>query len=160
DVKGLTESCFACQARKRPIKMKGPLHTVTATQKLEHVQIDLCSGLPVVDGYVAVMVITDIVTKHVVLVPLKDKTALSVGQGFWAHYVRHYGFPHKVQTDRRHEFTSHFALSFFKAAGNKVQSTALHPQSQGVVERFNCTPANMLSKLVGQHQDGLGTLPV
>ncbi|MFN9983523.1 MAG: hypothetical protein ACK53Y_26590, partial [bacterium] len=91
-------------------------------------------------------------TKHVVLIPLKDKTALSVGRGFWQHYVRHYGFPHKVQTDRGREFTSHFAHSFFRAAGDKVQSTALHPQSQGVVERFNRTMADMLAKLVGERQ--------
>ena len=63
-----------------------------------------------------------------------------------------FGFPEKVQTDQGKEFTGEFAKQFFQYASEKFQSTAYHPQSQGVVERFNRTLTDMLAKLVKEEQ--------
>ena len=66
--------------------------------------------------------------------------------------MKYFRFPIKVQTDRGKEFTSEFALEFFRTASDKLQSTAYHPQSQGIVERFNQTLTDMLAKLVKERQ--------
>ncbi|MFN9908946.1 MAG: hypothetical protein ACK56F_22960, partial [bacterium] len=86
------------------------------------------------------------------MVPLRNKEAETVAQGFWKHFVVHYGFPSIVQTDRGKEFTSELATAFFTAASDKMLSTAVHPQSQGVVERFNRKLSDALAKLVGTRQ--------
>jgi hypothetical protein len=96
-------------------------------------------------GFNAIMVVTDVLTKYVVVSALRDKTAAEVGQAFWNDYVCHYLFPKMVQTDRGKEFTLDLAQAFFRAAVDKVQSTAYHPQSQGVVERFNRMMTDMLA---------------
>ncbi|MFN9910434.1 MAG: hypothetical protein ACK56F_30700, partial [bacterium] len=104
-------------------------------------------------GFNAIMVVTDVLTKYVVVSALRDKTAAEVGQAFWNDYVCHYLFPKMVQTDRGKEFTSDLAQAFFRAAVDKVQSTAYHPQSQREVERFNRTMTVMLAKHVGAKQE-------
>ncbi|MFN9980363.1 MAG: hypothetical protein ACK53Y_10635, partial [bacterium] len=68
-----------------------------AEGKLERVQIDLYSGLPMSRGYKAVMVVTDVVTKYVVLAPLQYKEAKTVAEEFWRYFVVHYNFPAIVQ---------------------------------------------------------------
>ncbi len=59
------------------------------------------------------MVVTDVLTKYVVVSALRDKTAAEVGQAFWTDYVSHYLFPKIVQTDRGPEFTADVAQAFF-----------------------------------------------
>ena len=151
-MKNLVKGCWKCQIRKRPRNTKGKLHTINAERKFEQVQIDLYSGLPRVQNYTAIMVVTNVVTKFVVLAPLKAKTPFEVSKAFWEKFVCNYGFPERVQTDRGKEFTAEFAMEFFRTSSDKLQSTPYHPQSQGLVERFNRTMTNMLAKLVGKKQ--------
>ena len=75
--------CDTCQRRKIPKNQKRTqLYTIEADNKFEQLQIDLYSGIPPTQGYNAIMVVTDIVTKYVVLSPLKDKIATSVAKTF------------------------------------------------------------------------------
>ena len=115
------DSCPTCQRRKTPRNVKSSqLHLVVVNNKFEQVQIDLYSGLPISCGFSAIMVVTDALTKYVVIAPIKDKTATCVVQAFWEHFVCYFSFPTKVQTDRGKEFTSHFANEFFRIASDKL----------------------------------------
>ena len=116
----MINGCDTCQRRKIPRNQKRTrLYTIEADNKFEQLQIDLYSGIPPTQGYNAIMVVTDIVTKYVVLSPLKDKTATSVAKAFWKDFVKYFGFPIKVQTDCSKEFTFEFALEFFRTASDK-----------------------------------------
>ena len=95
------DSCYSCQRRKKPRNLVGQLHTIDARDKFEQVQIDLYSGLPPTrQGYTSIMVVTDVVTKYVVLAPLLHKTPTEVAKTFWDRFVIYHGFPTKVQTYR------------------------------------------------------------
>ncbi|CAF1583655.1 unnamed protein product [Rotaria magnacalcarata] len=65
-----------------------------------------------------------------------------------------FGPPHQLQTDRG----SHFTSAIFEAVANRLGcvhtvSTPYHPQSQGVIERFNATFKQQLSKYTNEHYD-------
>ena len=146
DIKEIVRSCFECQARKKPNKLRGRLHTINVEKKFERVQIDLYFGIPRSNGFNTIMVVTDVLTKFVVVVPLTDKTAATVAQAFWTNWVSYFGFPNIVQTDRGSEFTSDLAAAFFYTAVDKVQSTAYHPQSQGECDVQRCGQLHQMGR--------------
>jgi len=139
DISTIVQSCLDCQRRKKPQLMSGPLHSIKASRKFEKVQVDLYSGIPSVMGFSAIMVTT-------------DKKAISVARAFWNDVVAHYGPPEHIQTDRGSEFTSTFSQYYFGWISDKQTSTAFHPQSQGIMERFNRTLTDMLAE---EHSSGI-----
>ncbi|KAF0728981.1 hypothetical protein Ae201684P_003535 [Aphanomyces euteiches] len=64
-----------------------------------------------------------------------------------------YGVPERLLSDRGTNFVSELAHSMYKVLGiDKLSSAAGHPQSQGLVERFNSTLATMLKMYVNSVQ--------
>ena len=61
---------------------------LVAIDKFKQVQIDLYSGLPPTkQGYTSIIVVTDVITKYVVLAPLLHKTLIKVAKAFWKKFV-------------------------------------------------------------------------
>ena len=152
DIDVVVKSCEACQRRKKVKMTAGKLHMIEVKRKFERVQMDLYSGVPSSDGYKAILVVTDYLTKWVVLIPIPNKTASTVIKAFWEHFVKPHGIPEIIQTDRGVEFVSNLSKEFWSLMADKMQSTPFHPRSQGVVERFNRTMSDMLAKIVGEQQ--------
>lgn len=72
--------------------VKELVRTIEATNAFEQVQVDLYSGVPISQGMNTIMVVTDYVTKYVILAGLPDKTAYSVAKTFWELVVAKHGF--------------------------------------------------------------------
>lgn len=74
--------------------------------------MDFITGLPDNEGFDAVLVCIDKLTKLVRLVPCSagegELSAPAVAQLFFTHVVRFYGVPHFVLHDRDPRFTSAF----------------------------------------------------
>jgi hypothetical protein len=77
---------------------------------------------------------------------------LSLG-GFVTHFVMKYGTPHTVLTDQGTNFLSDMFRSTCKLLKiKKIQSTAIHPETNGGIERSHCVLAEYLRHYIRQDQ--------
>ena len=65
------------------------------------------------------------------------------------HVISRHGVPAELLSDRGQNFLSALMAEVCKIMGiHQVNTTAYHPQTDGLVERFNRTLTNMLAKTV------------
>ncbi|POM64365.1 Hypothetical protein PHPALM_20113 [Phytophthora palmivora] len=68
--------------------------------------------------------------------------------------ISRYGVPEGLLSDQGSNFISESARSFFETLGiKKLFGTVYHPQTQGLVERFNGTLIGMLKMFLNESQD-------
>ena len=94
-----------------------------------------------------ILVISDLYTKYVVTVPLKDMTATTVANAIVEEWIMRYGAPDVLHTDQGTNFNSdlmHDICRLFMI--DKTRTTPYHPQGFGQVERFNRVIADTISK--------------
>jgi hypothetical protein len=104
-----------------------------------HISTDLIGPLPISDEFNAILVIVDKSTKKAVFVPTTDTLT---SQGFADllvnHWIRHFGLPVSVTSDRGPQFMNQFIQAFYDTCGiTGTPSTAYHPQTDGQTERVN-----------------------
>ena len=97
------------------------------------------------------VVFIDYLTKWVEVFPTKDQTALNIARLLVEEVISRHGVPRELLSDRGAAFLSSLIQEVCKVMGlRKVNATAYHPQGDGLVERFNRTLIEMLSKTVKQ----------
>ena len=78
-----------------------------------------------------------------------DKSALTIAKLLVEHIISRHGVPNEILSDRGAAFLSRLLKEVCTLIGiKKVNTTAYHPQSDGLVERFNRTLTDMLAKSV------------
>jgi len=83
-------------------------------------------------------------------VPVANQTAETIAQAL-VEVITHHGVPAKLLSDRGANFLLEILQEVYELLGiKKVNTSAYHPQSDGLVERFNRTLTDMLAKTVGQ----------
>jgi ribosomal protein L21E len=91
-------------------------------------------------------VISDYASRFVITIPMKDQTAHTVAKCLVHKIITKYGAPQHVLTDRGTNFLSTLVKEIcilFKI--KQMRTTAYHPQTDGLVERFNRTLIDMLT---------------
>jgi transposase InsO family protein len=74
--------------------------------------MDLNEQLPLSNGYMAILVIIDRLSKEGVFIPTTNTaTTIDVTEAFVTHVFAKHGIPLRVSSDRGSEFTSHFFRS-------------------------------------------------
>src|SRR5262249_53534544 len=77
--------------------------------------------------------------------PMRRATSEDVTRAFVDQVADRFGSPLEVMTDRAPAFNKAFRLTLGRVLGiNHVRTTAYHPQTNGLVERFHCTLKTML----------------
>ena len=95
------------------------------------------------------VVFIDYLTKWPEVFAVKDQTALTIATHFVEHIVARHGVPAQLLSDRGAAFLSSLMKEICSILGvKKINTTAYHPQTDGLVERFNHTLTNMLAKKV------------
>jgi len=107
--------------------------------KFWHVHVDLVGPLPTArDGYSYLLTVVDRTTRWPEAFPLRGITATECADTFAAGWIARYGVPHTVTTDKGTQFTGAVWRSLCTSLGIRhVTTTAFHPQSNGLVERFH-----------------------
>ena len=149
EAKNIVSSCIECQ--KHNISKRGyhPLTNVVANRPFDHVAIDLAGPLPATeDGYIYLLVLTDICTKYVVIRALQNKQSDTIAKAL-INIFGDYGFPRIMQSDNGTEFRNSLMSSISKNLGiDRRYSTAFHPQGNGSAEASVKIAMNTLRKMI------------
>ena len=153
DLKHWIQSCDICQRRKRPGKTpRAPQRTYTAGTPNMRVSMDICGPLIETErGNTHVLVITDQYSRYTRAFALGSTDAETIAEAFERGWITQMGAPREVHSDQGSNFGSKLFKEVCKLYnGVKTRTTAYHPQSDGMVERFNQTMAAMLHALCGE----------
>lgn len=157
--KAYVKSCLSCASTKsstqRPAGLLQPLPV--PGDRFETMSMDFITQLPVTKrGKNTVLVVmVNKLTKMVKLAPTKTTfRAVDVAEIVWRVWVREYGVPKRIVSDRDPRFASEFWRELWRLLGTKLSmSTAYHPQTDGQTENTNKTVENMLRAYVNHHLD-------
>ncbi|UYV84785.1 K02A2.6-like [Cordylochernes scorpioides] len=156
--------CTECASRKGlKTRSRARLKTYNLGAPVERIAIDIMGPLPRSDkGNRYNLVAMDYFTKWPEAFPLADQEAETVAETLISQFFSRFGVPMQIHTDQGRNFESRLFAQMCKLLGShKTRTTPLHPQSDGMVERFNRTLASQLSLFVAQNQrDWDSQLPI
>ena len=105
--------------------------------------------------------VVDRATCYPVAVPMPDMTAEYVARAFMLGWVAQFGVPHTIVSDRGSQFTSRLWEDLVSILGvDHNTTTAFHPESNGMVERFHRTMKSALMARLGANRDWLSHLRI
>ena len=155
DVASYVRSCPTCQAIKSDTRAKAGLlqPLEVPIRKWQQVTIDLVIDLPESNGFTAIVVFVDRMTKMVHFAPCtKEIAAVDYAKFFVDNVFLLHGLPEVIISDQDPRFTSKFWTSLFDSLGTDLRfSTAFHPQTDGQSERMIQTLENFLRPYVERH---------
>ena len=137
-----------------PKSRHAPLQLHQPGVPLQRVAMDILGPLPETErGNRYILVIADYCTKWTEAFPMSNMEAHTVAKLFVYNFVCRFGAPDYLHTDQGRNFESNLFSEICKLLGvSKTRTTPYHPQSDGLVERFNHTLLNMLS-IAAQDQE-------
>ncbi len=141
DVEAYICACETCQQTKLSTQAKAaPLHpNAIPSRPWTHISIDMVTGLPICNGYDAILMIIDRFSKEII--PITCSTELS-SEG-WAKILRDevyakHGMPQVVISDQGTVFISKFMKDLYDLLQIKANaSTTFHLQMDGQTKQVN-----------------------
>ena len=155
DVRSYVAGCETCSKRKGPIPNKrAPMQIVRSGYPMERMAIDILGPLPETGkGNKYIVVVSDYFTKWTEALPMPNMEACTVAKLLVEEIFCRVGVPQIVHSDQGRQFESNLFQEMCKLFGiEKTRTTPYHPQSDGMVERFNRTLATMLTAYVSSNQ--------
>jgi transposase InsO family protein len=108
-------------------------------KRFDHVHVDLVGPLPASNGYTHLLTVVDRVTRWPVAIPLNCKAStIDIAVAFLGGWIQHFGLPSDISSDSGSHYTSALWSDLSMLLGTKLHhTTAYHPQTNGLVERFH-----------------------
>jgi len=160
DVKRWCEACLSCQSNKITRHIKPPVLHFPTGSRFDTVHMDIVGPLPPSRGFSYILTMIDRKSRWPEAFPLRNITAQTVADIFFNNWISRFGVPKHVITDQGRQFESSLFQELLKRVGAKrLRSTAYHPQTNGLVERFHRTLKNSLRALSDTY-DWVGSLPL
>lgn len=155
DIKEYVRSCESCMRYKSSTGRKaGKLQPITLPSACwDVVSTDFITHLPVSDGFDAIMVVVDKLSKRPVYIPTHTTaTAEDTAKLFFNNVIRYYGIPSTIISDRDPKFTSKFWSALTSLMKIKTAMTTAHrAQADGQTERQNRTLEDSLRCSISYH---------
>jgi len=160
DIKNWCKACLVCQANKVTRHVKPPILQFPTGSRFDTVHIDIVGPLPACRGYLYLLTMLDRRTRWPEAIPMRSISAQTVATLFLENWVSRFGVPKRVITDQGRQFESQLFAEILKKMGTqRLRTTAYHPQSNGMVERFHRTLKSSLRSLSTSH-DWVSALPL
>ncbi len=153
-------SCCECQLVNPPASPKAPLRPLPLMQvPFERIGMDLIGPLErSARGHRFALVLVDYATRYPEAVALRNISAKSVAVALFCMISR-VGILKEILTDQGMAFMSQTIRKLYELLGIKsVHNSIYHPQTDGLVERFNRTLKTMIRKFV--HVDAKNQEPL
>lgn len=162
-VRKYIRSCAACQRRNTTPHTTGPLQPLPCPARpFDRVGIDLYGPLPcTANGNRWIIVAVDHLTRYAETAALASAAARDVAAFILRHFILRHGAPRELLSDRGRVFLSDVIHELLAACRTIHRTTtAYHPQTNGLTERFNRTLGDMLTMYVASdHSNWDDVLP-
>lgn len=152
DVGKFCKTCPECQLTSNRLPSKAPLHPLPVIGvPFERLAMDIVGPVGKSRaGHRFMLVVSDYATKYPEVFPLRTIGAKQVATCLIQLFSR-VGFPREILTDCGTNFTSNLLKQVYQLLNIKgLKSTPFHPQTDGLVERFNQTLKSMLRKFINE----------
>ncbi|KAK9872576.1 hypothetical protein WA026_018708 [Henosepilachna vigintioctopunctata] len=120
----------------------------------ERITVDFAGPFPTTnDGNKYILVAMDYFSKWPEDYALSNQETQTIARTLVDQFISRYGVPLELHSDQGRNFESYVFKKVMEILNiRKTRTTPLHPQSDGMVERFNRTMEQYLSKVVADHQ--------
>ena len=160
DIKDWLGQCVACIKRKSPVGRHHPLGNIPTGHRWDRIAMDIldvCDPTP--EGFHYILVIADYFSKWTEAFPMKNKCADTVADILVENIILRFGMPLVIHSDQGREFENGLMKSLCTLLGcTKTRTAPYHPESDGMIERFNRTCLMMLSMFVNDRRDNWNEL--
>jgi len=143
-----SQTCASCVTRK-PLTQsrRAPLNTITASYPTEIMAMDILGPFPESEaGNSYILVVADYFTRWMEAFSIPNQEAGTIANKLVDEVFMRFGVPTQLHSDQGRQFESLLMTELSKLLGiQKTRTTPYHPQSDGMVERFNRTLLSMLA---------------
>ena len=152
DVRDLCTNCSVCRSRRSGHAPIVPLRPIPVGGPWECVGVDVLHLPRTRSGKNYLVVFQDYLTKWPKAFPTANQDTLTVARLLVERIVPVHGVPKRLLSDRGGCFLSQIICELYRLLNiQKLNTTAYHPKTDGMVERMNRTLIEMLSKAA--HKD-------
>lgn len=139
DITEWARTCLDCQRAKVGRHTSPPVGQMPLpAARFQHLHVDLVGPLPMSQGFQFVFTIVDRFTRWPEVIPVSDMSAETCARALLSQWISRFGVPHNIVSDRGRQFTSKLWEKLASLLGvSLATTTAYHPQSNGMVERFH-----------------------
>ena len=161
DVLSWARSCQVCARNKVARHIGQPVQSIPVpSSRFEHVHVDIVGPFPQEQGLKYILTIIDRMTRWPEAAAISDATADTILQAFDRVWISRFGVPRIVTSDRGAQFTAKaWTDSITRLGISAATTTAYHPQSNGLVERFHRSLKNALWCAVAATKPWTRSLP-
>ena len=147
DIKRYIQQCDTCQRRGK-IGGKSYLNPIKVENAFDRIGIDYVGPLPRTKrGNKYILVVIDYLTKWIEVKALKEATAEATADFIYKGIICRHGCPKIILSDNGTHFKNRLIQQICEKFGIKHKfSSPYHPQTNGLVERFNRTLCESLAK--------------
>ena len=157
DIRNWCNGCLVCATRQPSRAVHAPLNSIPVEGPFHRVGVDVIQFPKSQSGNQYAVVFADYLTKWPEVFATKDQTALTIAELFVEEIVCRQGVPGQLLSDCGAAFLSRLLKEICNLLGvKKINTTAHHPQTNGLTERFNRTLTDMLAKRV-EKMEKIGT---
>jgi transposase InsO family protein len=120
----------------------------------ERIAIDVAGPFPRSDkGNRYLLIAMDYFTKWPEVYAIPNQEASTIAEALVTNFFCRFGIPRELHSDQGRNFCSHLLQEVLQRLRvSKTRTTPLHPQSDGMVERYIKTIEEHLRKVVASHQ--------
>lgn len=153
DIERYIKSCVPCQERKM-VKNIAELTPIRVSNIFEKVGVDVLGPFPrSFRGNRFVIVAVEYASRYAICKAVPRVTAEVIVNFLVEEIFCRFGDVCEIISDRGTVFTARIVKDIVEQFGSKcIHTSAFHPQSNGLVERFNRTLVDMLSKYLNNNQ--------
>ena len=149
DITSWCRACLPCATRSVGKSIRPPLTPIPVGGPCDRVGVDVLQLPKTSHGNRYAVVFVDYFTKWPEVYATRDQSAPTIAKLLVEEVISRHGVPRQLVSDRGASFLSRLMLEVCSVMGiKKINTSAYHPQTDGLVERFNRTLTDMLAKTV------------